>query len=142
MYLTTNGSFLSSSIEEEWVRFALLKDAGVNVSGPEETIKEIADKGGKSPKQIYELIKPASFSPAVVPGESGGLTFPSSPKPGWGNKKLADVCTEHDLKIDGIIQSLAQVGINAEGDLTIKEIAAANELDQMRVFEALHDIVK
>jgi len=120
----------------------LLKDAGVIVRGPEETIKEIADNGGKSPQKIYELIKAALLSPVAAPGDSGGPIFPDSPNPGWGNKKLADVCTEYDLKIDGIIQSLAQIGIEAEADLTIKEIAAANELDPMRVFEAFHGIVK
>ena len=120
---------------------ALLKDAGVVVSGPQETIKEIADKGGKSPQQIYELIKPASLPPAEAPGGSVGSDFPDSPQPGWGNKKLADVCTEYDLNLDEIIRSLGLAGINAEPGSTIKEIAAANGLDPMKVFEVLHNIV-
>lgn len=119
---------------------SLLKNAGVIVNKPQESIKEIANNSGKSPQQIYELIKPAVLQPVAM-SSGGAATFPDSPRPGWGKKQLAAVCSEYELEVDNIIQSLSRLGIDAKADLTIKEIAAANGIEPMGVFEALHEIV-
>ncbi|MBT8362260.1 MAG: DUF4405 domain-containing protein [Desulfobacterales bacterium] len=119
----------------------LLEAAGIKVSGPKATLKEIATDNNSSPQHIYEIIKPASeLSLEAVPN-TGAVEFPDAPKSGWGNKKLSVVCSEYGLELYDIIKKLADKGISAEADAKIKEIAAENDLEPMGLFEVLHEIV-
>ena len=140
MFSKREGLDLAKSLE-------LLQAAGLNVAGEKDTIKEIAKNNDRSPQQIYELIKPAKAAGEKAAPEhvailaSSDGPFPDAPKAGWGKKVLGDVCAEYGLDEDEIISKLAGKGITAEGGKAIKEIAAANDLDPMGVFEALHEIV-
>jgi len=119
----------------------LLEKAGLQVSGEKDTLKEIATKNNMTPQQVYDIIKPAL--PKSAAGEiSAGITpFPDSPKSGWGKKTLQAVCSEYGLKLEMIIHKLSDKGVSAGPDETIKDIAAANDLDPMGLFEILHTIV-
>lgn len=128
----------------------LLQAAGLQVSGEKETIKEIAKNNDRSPQQVYEIIKPAKRTQSAATGSSehgvavaatGSGPFPDAPKAGWGKKKLGDVCAEYSLNEAEIISKLADKGITAAAGDAIKEIAAANDIDPMGVFEALHEII-
>jgi len=140
MFVKKENLDLAKSIE-------LLKAAGFEVTGEKDTIKEIAGKKGVSPQTVYEAMKSAKVgAPAAgkttTPSASGdSLPFPDAPEAGWGKKKLSDVCERYGLKQERIIHKLSDKGISADGDSTIKEIAAANDLDPMGLFEALHGIV-
>jgi hypothetical protein len=117
----------------------LLRAAGIAVQGSQDIIKEIAQVNKRSPQQIYEIIKTAQLQ-----GNTGlmrnAARFPDAPESGWGKKKLVDACNEYGLDPDFIIRQLGDKGLIAEPEMKIKEIAAANEIEPMAVFEAIHEI--
>ncbi|MCG6929279.1 MAG: DUF4405 domain-containing protein [Desulfofustis sp.] len=117
----------------------LLREAGLVVKGPEDTIKDIAAINKLAPKQIHDLIKPAALPEAVVKSSSSNR-FPDAPESGWGKKKLSEACDEYGLKLDYIIRELGAKGVVAKADMIIKDIAEANNLDPMGVFEVMHEI--
>jgi hypothetical protein len=120
---------------------SLLGAAGIEVTGPKDTIKDIAVRNGHSPKEIYEIIKPAGIEEQGGNSEAGPVPFPDAPKSGWGKKTLAETCAEYGLDLNEIIAKLGEKGIKAEGGMVIKDIAEASNLETMGVFEALHEIV-
>jgi len=119
----------------------LLKDAGLQVSGEKDTLKEIAKNNSMTPQQVYEVIKQAAPKQAATSSSQGETSFPDSPKSGWGKKTLQTVCSDYGLKLERIIHKLSDKGVSAGPDETIKDIAAANDLDPMGLFELLHSIV-
>jgi len=118
----------------------LLAGAGMKVKGQEAIIKDIANENDRSPQEIYNIIKAAGREQeaAVNDGIKG---FPDAPKPGWGKMKLSVVCETYGLEIKAIIDGFAANGIKAGADNTIKEIAMANDMEPINIFEVLRQIV-
>jgi hypothetical protein len=117
----------------------LLRAGGITVDGPQDTLKTIASTNGKSPQQIYEIIKPAVMV-AEADQKTASAGFPDAPQSGWGKKKLSEACAEYNLDVDRILKGLGDKGVVAEAEMNIKEIADANNIDPMAVFEAMHEI--
>lgn len=117
----------------------LLKDKGIKFDGPEDTLKAIAKINDRSPQQIYEIIKTAKTD-SNVEQNTAGTMFPDTPESGWGKKKLSETCAEYGLDMNRILQGLSDKGIVAEAEMNMKEIAAANNMDPMGIFETLHEI--
>ena len=117
----------------------LLQEAGIAINGPQDTLKDLANTSERSPQQIYEIIKPAVMAAeSSQKAETAG--FPDAPESGWGKKKLSEACDEYGLDLTRTIDGLTAKGLVAEAEMNIKEIAAANDIDPMGVFEALHEI--
>lgn len=114
----------------------LLKGAGIQVNGKEDILKDIASINNRSPQQIYEIILPAQNTDQ----EETVARIPDAPESGWGKKKLSDACDEFGLELDNIIAKLGDKGVIAEAEMNIKDIAGANDIDPMGVFEAIHEI--
>lgn len=121
---------LSKSIE-------LLRQAGIRFENETQTINDIAKENNLSPKQVYEIIKPATQKKDAV----GHPVFPDSPPPGFGRKKLAEVCTDFGLDLSKIIHALSKKGVQAEPAQSIKEIAAKNNMEPMAIFEIIRDSI-
>ena len=115
----------------------LLDDAGIQVKGKDDILKDVASANNHSPQQIYEIMKPALNTDE----EDNVARFPDAPESGWGKKKLSDACDEYGLDLSNILKQLGDKGLVAEAEMNIKDIAAANDMDPMGVFEALHEIV-
>ena len=115
----------------------LLQKEGIQLNDSSDTLAVIAAVNKLSPQQIYTIIKPATISHAVA----DKVSFPDTPMQGFGNKTLAAICSEYNLMLHTIKRGLAQKDVNAEAEMTIKEIAAANEIDAMALFELIHTIV-
>jgi hypothetical protein len=120
----------------------LLESTGISISSEKETIKEIAKKSNRSPQQVYELIKPSSNTAQPAISANGSPVFPDTPQSGWGKKILNDVCAEYGLQIETIIEKLADRDINAGANDAIKDIAAANKIDPLGIFEAIIEIAQ
>jgi hypothetical protein len=120
----------------------LLKSTGISISSEKETIKEIAKKSNRSPQQVYELIKPSSNTAQPAISANGSPVFPDTPQSGWGKKILNDVCAEYGLQIETIIEKLADRDINAGANDAIKDIATANKIDPLGIFEAIIEIAQ
>ncbi len=115
----------------------LLQKAGIQLNDSKDTLATVSAANKLSPQEIYEIIKPA----AVVNAVEGKVSFPDTPMQGFGNKTLAGICAEYNLMLHDIKRGLAGKGVNAEAEMTIKEIAAASEIDAMALFELLHSVV-
>jgi Domain of unknown function (DUF4405) len=114
------------------VGLALLKAAGIQVSGPEQTMKEIAEANGLTPKDLYLTIKPNTAAVAeAMPEEAPG---------GTGQRTLAQICEMYQLNPEKIVQWLATKNINAELDLSLKDIAAANSVDPHAIYAEIYQL--
>lgn len=112
---------------------ALLRSSGLIVKSPQQSIVDIARQNMLSPKQVYEVIKPAR-----MPSTTGSQQrFPASPPPGFGSSTLAEICATYGCDLDTIRQALAVHGIKAEADQSVKAIAAAHDLRPMAIFEVI-----
>ncbi len=115
----------------------LLRQAGIHFENETQTISDIAKKNNLTPKQVYEIIKPAT----QVKDTNGYSLFPDLPPPGFGRKKLAEVCADFGLDLHEIIYALSKKGVKAASQQSIKEIAAENNMEPMAVFEIIRDAI-
>lgn len=110
-----------------------LQQAGIHVENDSQTINDIATQNNITPKHVYEIMSPASQS--KTPSKRSAV--PNLPPPGFGNKKLSQVCVDFGLNLSNIQTILAKQGINSTPEMAIKEIAADNNIQPMDVFELI-----
>jgi transposase-like protein len=113
----------------------LLKQAGIRLASDKQTISEIARDNHLTPKQLYEIIKPA----ALRPQGRRVSAFPASPSPGFGRRQLSGICAEFDLDPAVMVKALAAKGIKARPEQTFKDIARENGVEPMTLFELLRE---
>lgn len=111
----------------------LLDMKGIKVAGDSETIGDIARKNKMTAKELFEIMQPAIIPPPA------GSSFPDAPPPGFGRKTLADVCAEYNLHIPAILHALNKNNVEADPDMTLREIGETNDMEAMAVFEILHE---
>ncbi len=116
-----------ADLEESLTR---LHDAGIAVSDNNQSIGQLAEANGVSPRRIYEIIKPEAAGEAAV--------MPAEPPGGTGQRKLAVLCEMYGLNVDDILSGLEKQGIKATADQTMKDIAAANGRDPHAVYAAIY----
>ncbi len=80
------------------------------------------------------------MKPVEVPGKSKEL--PDTPQPCIGNRSLADLCQEYDLNIRVALRGLADNKIKAIADMTIKNIAAQNNISTLNVYAIIKETAK
>lgn len=117
----------------------LLQEAGLRGADPGKSLKEVAAANDKTPQAIYEVIKTGKIEQDSVP--SGKPSLPEHPRPGFGNKTLAEVCRELRLDPIRIITGLQKQGIVAPPEATIKNIAESHGKEPLQIYEALRSVV-
>lgn len=117
----------------------LLKTAGLVVGSEQDLVKDIAKQNKMTPKEVYNVIKPAKGDKS--PSGNSVIHFPASPKPGLGKVTLESLCEEYGLKFHKIEVGLATLGIEATRTQTMKEIGAAVGKEPVEVYEAIYEIV-
>lgn len=125
---------------------ALLKEAGIEVEGEKDIVKNIAKRNSKSPQQIWEIFNKAA-KPAVVNDNSSqgqlstaATSFPDHPQAGWGKKTISDVCEMYQLDEAKLLVALKAKGLDVTTEQKVKEIAEAKAIDPMAFFETLQEI--
>jgi len=124
----------------------LLAEAGISVEDDKEMIVDIASRSGKTPQQIYEIIKSANHrsttetptdehSPAA---DAGGVTAPQS---GMGKKTITQLCEEIGQDCAMIIGGLEKRGMSIDPDQKLKDLAADNGTGPMQIYETIVEIV-
>lgn len=103
----------------------VLRTQGIAISSPRQSLAEIAHANGLSAMQLYGMIrqfeakaKPASgmaFTAETVDDTFGGT--------GVGRKSLSIISDNLGIPLETVSQKLAQAGINAKTDETLKSIA-------------------
>ena len=109
-----------------------LRTAGYRVADSKQTISELAEINGVSPKVLYEIIKPQAVEQAA--------TLPEKPPGGTGQRQLAVLCRMYQLDVDKIVAGLAQQGIVATAEQTMKEIASAHGKDPHAVYALVYQL--
>lgn len=113
---------------------ALLDKAGIQVESPTQTMQEIAEANGLSPKDVYQVMRPEAIGVSVeMPEEAPG---------GTGKRTLAAICEQYRLNPATIIQGLAAKNITAEADMEMKDIAADNGIDPHAVYAEIYQLAK
>ncbi|MFP5223912.1 MAG: hypothetical protein ACLGSA_16600 [Acidobacteriota bacterium] len=121
----------------------------VKLSSPDATITEIARQNGLAPAAVYETLRggkdPRLPAAPVAPvaeapkpqAPPAPPQLPADPPPGLGRLKLADVCEQYGLNLNGAVDKLAKSGIKASGDMTLRQIAQSNLMLPIEVYDAL-----
>ncbi|MBN2377148.1 MAG: DUF1080 domain-containing protein [Sedimentisphaerales bacterium] len=110
---------------------ARLQKAGVKYENESQSILEVAEANGMTPKELYEVMKPEQ----VGSGET--VSLPEIPKPGLGKRTLKSLCDEYNLDIAEVIQALEKQDIHAGAEMDIKTIAEQNQTSPMEVYAVI-----
>lgn len=100
-----------------------LKNAGIHVDSPAQTMSDIADKNKISPITLFLKMKPPDFS--------------EKPELGFGKRFLVDICNNNDLNVHVVMNELLENNIIASFDMTIREIAEKNNLTSTDLYYIL-----
>jgi len=127
----------------------LLKAAGVDVKGEQDTLKDIGKRSGKSPQEIYLLIKSAAKadnSPGDIADGTGAKSagidaFIHAERTGLGRLTIEDLCEQYGLDANAILTGLSAQGINTSADKKLKEIAEVHETTPLDLYEIMVEIV-
>jgi len=110
---------------------AALKEAGYTLEkGAATEVREIARSKGVSPQRVFDDMR------AGLGGDPFGR-LPADPPQGLGRMSLADVCSSFGLSADDAVARLKAKSIDATPEMTLKDIAAGNNLKPRDVYEAL-----
>ena len=112
---------------------ARLGAAGIRVEGERRQILDIAKENDLSPQELYRLMQPESASES----KNGGL--PALPTAGLGRRTLTEIAADYNLDMNLLVQGLAERNIEAGPDTPFKEIAEANGMSPMDVYQALRE---
>jgi hypothetical protein len=105
-----------------------LNEAGIKGASEEATLAEMAETNGKTPHQIYNLIKPAPVAHAEMP---------EHPRSGFGRKTITQVCGEYGLDAVTMVAGLKIRNIECSAKATMKEIGEQNDMDPHAIYEVM-----
>ena len=111
----------------------LLEKAGIRFNDDQQSILEIAKTNGITPQALNRIMKPAS----TESGETA--TFPDSPPAGFGQQTLTEICVAYSLDPTRLLGLMAEQGIKADPEETVKEVAKNNGKSPMAIFEIIHE---
>ncbi len=117
---------------------ALLRQAGIPAETSDQSLAAIARRHAVTPQRIYQVIQAAERRPQAEAERSG--RFPASPPSGSGNLALADFCRMYNLSPEQVIRTLAQRGVTAKADETLKQIAAAHRMSPLDLYDLIKAI--
>ena len=109
----------------------MLKKAGVKFENETQTVIEVAEANGMTPKELYQAMKPEQ----EVSGQAASL--PEKPQPGLGKRTLKSLCDEYNLNIAEVIQALEKQNIHAGEGVNLKTIAEQNQTSPMEVYSII-----
>jgi hypothetical protein len=140
MFASKEGLDLRKSVD-------LLKAANIDVRSEKDIIKDLAKKAGKSPQEIYLIIKPAAVEADPDPSISrktsvGPQAFLNNSKSGLGKRTVSDLCTEYHLDFDEMLRGLNERGITTDGSQKLRDLAEKSGSSPMVIYEAMREIVQ
>jgi hypothetical protein len=113
---------------------AEMNQSGIQFTGPDQTVLEIARGNGVSPKDVYAVMEKAQQQ---LPGGEQPA-FPDEPFPGFGKLLLVDLCEQYGLDLEMVKETFSQKGLTVDGEKSLRDIAAENGTDPHALFEVLH----
>jgi hypothetical protein len=110
----------------------LLQENGIRLKNDTQSLCDLAKAHNLTPAELYKIMLPA------VVQKADGNCFPDTPPPGFGRKKLTDVCVEYKLNLPAVVLALGRKGIKVDQTKTILSMARENDVNPMVVFEIIH----
>ena len=107
-----------------------LKAAGLDHVTPDMALADIADKNGKSPFEVYQMIVDKAETRTM---DFGALKEGS----GIGRKTVKEIAEMTGVPLDVLLQRLKEVGIDAQPGETLKEIAERVDKTPYELIELL-----
>ena len=132
--LSSLGMFCNKMNIDLEAAMAMLREAGIEFSGSQDTMAEIAEANRKTPQQIYDIFK------ALAMEYDGNAAFPESPRPGFGRETVKTVCAMYNLSLDEVLAALTAAGFAVDPDDTIQKVGADNDSNPMEIFEILRQV--
>ncbi|MGE4552899.1 MAG: DUF4405 domain-containing protein [Desulfovibrionaceae bacterium] len=111
---------------------AALAAAGVPGVAPDRTLIDLAAATGRTPQELYGLMRPAA--PA---GGDPFAALPALPPPGSGRLSLADFARQFDLPLDQLLARARAAGAPAEPAATLRDAAQAAGLTPQDLYARL-----
>jgi hypothetical protein len=111
-----------------------LQNANIQYQSETQTILEIAQVNGLTPKDVYEAMLPKMDEMSV-------LKMPEFPQPKLGKRTISEVCTTYGLDISAVISGLAQNSIEAKPEMTFKEIADSSGVSAPDLYAIIYGVV-
>lgn len=93
----------------------ILQRKGVSVQDTSQTLREIAEEAGTSAREVYTLLREVRDRST---GEEG-----FGPGSGLGRLTLSQVAERLSVPVDTVLARLARHGVEAQADLTIRDVA-------------------
>ena len=113
---------------------ALLRQNGMRVAGPEQTLAAIAHANRVTPQKVYETIQPARVPRS---GAGSGGAVPS----GLGKRQVDDLCEELGIPVQQAVAVLAALGCgDVRPDATLRSLAEAVGRRPVELFELLRAV--
>jgi len=110
-----------------------LRESGLAVEGPRETLRTIANRNRLTPQQVYETMKAGLLGDP--PEEPIGSPVPTR----LGRKTLAEVSALLGLKTGRAVAILRRHGISGGPDDRLKDLAESNSKTPVELYELLQD---
>ena len=110
-----------------------LRAAGIRVADEKGTLQDIAADNGLTPQQVYLAMRPPENGAKT--SASGAL--PEAPPAGFGRRTLADICQEYDLNLPAVVRRLADAGIRAAAEKSLRDIAADNGRSPQDLYQVI-----
>ena len=111
-----------------------LQEAGFKVDSETQTLQDIASKNRVSPHTIY-------LSMPIHRVSDKTTVLPKTPPQNTGNLTLLDFCTQYNLNLTTIIESLKKLNIESKADMTIKEIGKTNNRSPIDIYEEIKSAI-
>lgn len=112
----------------------LLQENGIRLKNDTQSLYELAKTHNLTPAELYKIMLPATIQSA------DSNRFPDTPPPGFGRKKLTDVCVEYELNLPAVVRAFDRRGIKVDQTKSILNIARENNVNPMVVFEIIYSM--
>ncbi|MBC8257462.1 MAG: DUF4405 domain-containing protein [SAR324 cluster bacterium] len=101
-----------------------LRLEGFQIQSEEDTLEEIANENGVSPKQLFALIEPPTAENQVQTSSTPGQSVEESLSgKGYGRKTMRDLSTELGKPLEAMLTKAEQQGVSTDGDALVKDLA-------------------
>lgn len=112
----------------------LLRAEGLEVKGPEERLQDLAQRHGRTPQQVWAVMKPA----VRVQAATGEL--PEEVAPGLGRKTLPELCAEYGLDPARVRGLLEARNLKVDDTLPMRALAEQNGMGPHDLYALIRDL--
>lgn len=113
---------------------SLLRAEGLQVTGSEERLQDVAQRNGRTPQQVWEAMKPAMKT------QSATGRFPEEVAPGLGRKTLPELCRDYGLDPAQVRSLLEARNLKVDDTLTMRALAEQNGMGPHDLYSLIRDL--